>query len=76
MLATTFQPALNPIQLHLLEMFNFNRDEEAMNELKTVLYDYYKKKVQTATTTLAVDYGMDNVRIEEVLNMHLRTPYK
>jgi len=28
------------------------------------------------TTTLASDCGMDNDRIEEVLNMHLRTPYK
>jgi hypothetical protein len=75
MTVTDLQPALNPVQLHLMQMFRFNSDADSLNELQAVLYDYYKKKVHAATATLADNCGMDNARIDEVLNTHLRTPY-
>ena len=37
---TTF----NPIQMQLINMFNFCKSEEGLNELKKVLFEYYTKK--------------------------------
>ena len=32
---------LNPVQLHLLRMFTYNRDEASLFELKDVLFNHY-----------------------------------
>jgi len=61
---------LNPVQLHLLQMFQFNKREESVNELKQVLYEYYRKKVDKESANLDVKYGMTNAKIEEILNSH------
>jgi hypothetical protein len=66
---------LNPVQLHLLQMFQFNKREESVNELKQVLYEYYRKKVDEESANLDIKYGMTNAKIEEILNSHIRTPY-
>jgi len=34
----------NPVQLHLLRMFSYNRDEKSLFELKEVLFNYYCQK--------------------------------
>jgi hypothetical protein len=62
MTVTDLQPAFNPVQLHLMQMFRFNNDGEALEELQAVLYDYYKKKVHAATATLA-DVLRDDFRL-------------
>ncbi|MDR1738673.1 MAG: dephospho-CoA kinase [Candidatus Symbiothrix sp.] len=67
---------LNPAQFHLLEMFSFMKQQESINELRAVLYDYYRQKVDAESAQLEEKYGMNEARIEEILNMHLRTPYK
>lgn len=36
----------NPIQIHLLQMFSIDNDENGLIELKEVLYNYYSKKMQ------------------------------
>lgn len=41
-LRTTF----NPVQLHIIEMFNYCRSEKAMTDLKDVLAEFYAKQVQ------------------------------
>ena len=43
--ATKIKP-LNPSQLHILEMFSFCRSQQAEDDLKQVLADYYAAKVQ------------------------------
>ena len=43
---------LNPTQIHLLEMFSFCKDAEALQDLKAVLADYYAKKVQEEADAL------------------------
>lgn len=36
---------LNPVQLHLLELFAGNLTDEDLQEIKTLLVQYYSKKV-------------------------------
>ncbi|GHT37249.1 hypothetical protein FACS189435_1850 [Bacteroidia bacterium] len=70
------QPALNPTQLHLVEMFSFSMQEETLVELKSVLLDFYRKKVDEETDAFWEEQHLDNARMEEIMNAHNRTPYQ
>lgn len=35
----------NPIQMHLLKMFSYDKSLEGLEELKEVLYQYYSKRM-------------------------------
>ena len=65
----------NPTQLHLLRMFSYNRDEESLNELKDVLFNYYCQKVNEEGKRVWEEKNMSNETMHELLNTHLRTPY-
>lgn len=52
----------NPVQQHLLMMFAFDGSEERLKEVKTVLFQYFQKK-------------MDE-RLDELRTKHLRTELK
>jgi len=67
---------LNPTQLHLLRMFSYNRDEESFNELKEVLFNYYCQRINIEGKRLWKEKNMSNEMMYELLNTHLRTPYK
>jgi hypothetical protein len=67
---------LNPVQLHLLRMFSYSRDEENLQELKEVLFDYYCRKVDEEGKRLWKEKNMSNELMQELLNTHIRTPYK
>ena len=67
---------LNPIQLHLLRIFSYNKDEESLNELKEVLFNYYCQKVDEEGKRIWKEKNMSNEMMNELLNTHLRTPYK
>ncbi len=69
---TTF----NPIQLHILEMFNYCHSEQAMADLKDVLADFYAKQVQEEADRLWDNGTLNGEAIEKILNEHWRTPYK
>ena len=68
---TTF----NPVQLHILEMFNYTKDDKDMNELKNVLATFYATQVQKEADRLWENGTLDGNAIEGLLNEHLRTPY-
>jgi hypothetical protein len=67
---------LNPVQIHLLEMFSFNRRKESLNELKELLFEFYRKKVDKEAAILWEKYELNDTKIEEMLHSHNRTPYK
>ena len=67
---------LNPVQLHLLRMFSHNRDEESLVELKEVLFNYYCLKLNEEGKRIWKEKNMSNEMMHELLNTHLRTPYK
>jgi len=65
----------NPIQLHLLEMFNYCKSEESISELKNVLADFYAKQVQEEADRLWKEGSLNGEAIDKILNEHWRTPY-
>lgn len=71
----TTRTIFNPVQMHLLEMFNYCKSENAMNELKEVLSDYYAKKSQEEADRLWENSTLDDNAIEKILSEHIRTPY-
>ena len=71
----TQRTTFNPVQMHLLEMFNYCKSENAIEELKAVLADYYAKKTQEEADRLWENGTLDENAVEELLSEHLRTPY-
>lgn len=61
------QTTLNPIQLHLLEMFNHCDSEKMMLELKEVLADFYAKQVQKEADRLWDEGTLNGEAIEHIL---------
>lgn len=68
--------SLNSTQLHLLEMFSFTRQKENLIELKAILFEYYRKKVDEEAVSLWEKYELDDNKINEMLYSHKRTSYK
>ncbi len=66
---------INPVQLHLLEMFNYCGSEQMMSELKDVLADFYAKQVQKEADRLWDEGTLNGEAIEQILQEHWRTPY-
>jgi hypothetical protein len=73
MIAT--RTSLNPIQIHLLEMFRNCPTDSMMDELKKVLSDFYAQKVQREADRLWDEGTLDESAIERILDEHWRTPY-
>ncbi len=64
----------NPIQLHILEMFNYCKTDESMEELKNVLSDFYAQKVQKEADRLWDSGDLNGEAIERILNEHWTMP--
>jgi hypothetical protein len=63
---------LNPAQLHLLKMFSVIKTEETFQDLKKILREFYIQQVEKEA-----DKHWDEGKIGyELLNEHLRIPYK
>ena len=67
---------MNPVQLHLLEMFSYCGSEQTVSELKDVLADFYAKKVQKEADRLWDEGVLDGEAIEQILQEQWRTPYE
>ena len=67
---------LNPVQLHLLDMFRFCKSDLELLELKDVLAAYYAQKVREEADRLWDDGTLDADAIERIGKEHWRTPYK
>ncbi len=70
--ATVFTPA----QQHVLKMMSFSKSEDSINELRSVLASYYAQKVQAEADALWESGELNEDSINNILNEHLRTPYK
>jgi hypothetical protein len=66
---------LNPVQLHLLEMFAWTEGEEELAELKEVLVKYYREKVDREMDRLTAEGVISPESIEAQRYLHERTPY-
>ena len=61
----------NPIQLYLLRMFERNKTEEELLEVKQVLADYYSKKLDERFDELWDNGVLDQKRLDEINEMDL-----
>ena len=71
----TTAPTINPVQLHLLEMFNYCDSPQMMADLQDVLADFYARQVQKEADRLWDEGTLDGAAIEQLLDQHWRTPY-
>ena len=71
----TITQTLNPTQIHLLEMFSYCKDAESLQELKTVLADYYAKKLKDKADALWDQGVLDAEAIERIGKEHWRMTY-
>ena len=66
---------LNPVQLYLLKMFSYAKDERVLEEIRKSLTAYFAQRVERDMDKLW-DAGLwDQDKNEAILKEHLRTPY-
>ena len=64
---------LNPVQLYLLKMFSYAKDERVLEEIRKSLTAYFAQRVERDKLW---DEGLwDQDKNEAILKEHLRTPY-
>ena len=61
----------NPIQIHLLKMFERKKSEEDLLELQEVLSNYYSKKLNDHLNKLWDEGILDQKRLDEINKMDL-----
>ena len=61
----------NPIQVHLLKMFEIDKSQKGLEELKNLFYNYYSSKMKTALDELWDSGELDQTSLDEINNMDL-----
>ena len=67
---------LNAIQRHLLQMFTFNKREEGLKEMQSVLFNYYRDKLKLQTRDFWENNQLDAAKMEEIMYGHNRKSAK
>ena len=68
--------ALNTAQIMILESFASVKTQEEMDELMDILRGYYAKKLDRELERLWNEGILDQKKLDELSEQHLRTPYK
>jgi hypothetical protein len=66
----------NPLQMHLLQLFAREMTEQELEEVKTLLVSYYDQKIQEEVSRIWIEKGMTNETMHQLLETHIRSPYK
>ena len=74
--ATIANMPLNSTQLHLLKVFSFSKSEEGLQELQTVLFDYYRNRLNKQTREFWAKNHLDTSKMEEIMYGHNRISSK
>ena len=61
----------NPIQVHLLKMFEIDKSQKGLEELKNLLYNHYSSKMKSALDALWDSGELDQTRLDEINDMDL-----
>ncbi|MBQ9884039.1 MAG: hypothetical protein IKH69_05615 [Bacteroidaceae bacterium] len=61
----------NPVQIHLLKMFQRKKSEADLLEVKKVLSDYYAKKLDAQLEKMWESGELDQKRLDEINEMDL-----
>lgn len=67
---------LSNLQLELLRVFNAELSDEQLKEIRSLLADYFAKKVTSQMDTLFDEKGWGEEKIEEWSEEHMRTNYE
>lgn len=67
---------LTPAQLCLLEAFAGAESQEELNELTSLIRNYYARKLEDELELLWEDGTLNQQKLDELRGQHLRTPYK
>ena len=68
--------SLNAAQMEFLQLLGRIKTEEELSELRQVVCDFYSRKIDEEMEQLWAEGKWNEEKNEEVLNEHLRTPYK
>ena len=74
--ATVANEPLNSVQLHLLKIFSFAKSEEGLQELQSVLFDYYRNKLVVQTNEFWKKNNLDSSKMEAIMYGHNRISSK
>ena len=67
-------PKLNPVQLHLLELFSKEMTEQELLEIKEVLVKYYQQKVDAEVDEIWEGRGYTKASFKKATEkLHLRS---
>ena len=69
------QYGLNPMQLHLVSMLNFNNTEAAELRLKKALEQFYLSEFETTKAAMFASGELTEDLIAKGAAKHFRTPY-
>jgi hypothetical protein len=67
---------LSPIQMQLLQIFQYQRDEKELEEMRDVLLRYLHAKMDREVEKACKEKGITVETVEGLKNAHFRTPYK
>ena len=69
------QYGLNPMQLHLVSMLNFNNTEAAELRLKKALEQFYLSEFEGMKASMFASGELTEEQIVKGASTHFRTPY-
>ena len=69
------QYGLNPMQLHLVSMLNFNNTKAAELRLKKALEQFYVSEFENMKASMFANGELTEEQIEQGAATHFRTPY-
>lgn len=61
----------NPVQRHLLKMFEIDKSQSGLDELKNLLYRYSSEKMNSALDSLWESGDLNQERLDEINKMDL-----
>lgn len=67
---------LNPVQLHLLQLFSHNLEQNELDDIKTLLADYFVHRADEEMRRLQQQQPTTQAELNALLNAHVRTPYE
>ncbi len=69
------QYGLNPMQLHLVSMLNYNNTKDAELRLKKALEQFYASEFENMKASMFASGELTEEQIEHGAATHFRTPY-
>ena len=67
---------LSNLQLELLKTFSREVSDEDVREIKRLITQYFGQKAIREADQVWEEQAWDDKKVDELLNTHLRTPYR